>query len=143
MGDLIPLFALIDIALLAAALFDCITTDESVVRSLPKMVWILLILFIPTLGAIMWFIAGRPTTPVAARPRRDHWAPGNGFPEGERPARLAPDDDPDFLRDLAAGQQRAAERARREDEDRLRKWEADLRAREAKLRQPDKPTERD
>jgi hypothetical protein len=56
------------------------------------------------------------------------WRPGSGFPESQRPRRapVAPDDDPEFLRGLAA--------SRKEDEDLLKNWEADLRRREEELR---------
>jgi hypothetical protein len=136
MGDLIPLFLLADLALLVAALFDCITTDEHAVRSLPKIMWIMLIVVIPTVGAIMWFVAGRPTTAPQARPTPDTWAPGGGFPENDRPRQLAPDDDPEFLRKLGGA---STDQARREDEERLRKWEADLKRREDLLRDRDEP----
>lgn len=42
-----------------AALLDVITRDESQIKGLPKLVWILLIVFIPVAGSILWFIAGR------------------------------------------------------------------------------------
>lgn len=68
------------------ALIDCIRTEDEKVKGLPKIAWVLLIVLITYLGPLAWIIAGRerdwPTTP---QPR-------------SRP--LAPDDDPDFLRDL-------------------------------------------
>lgn len=69
---------------------------------------------------------------ISARPVRlssgEVWRPGSGFPESERPRRpaRAPDDDPEFLRGLAA--------SRRQDEELLKSWEADLRRREEELR---------
>jgi hypothetical protein len=55
------------------------------------------------------------------------WRPGSGFPESQRPRRsVAPDDDPEFLRGLAA--------SRKQDETLLKDWEADLRRREEELR---------
>lgn len=67
------------------ALIDCIRTEDDRVKGLPKIVWILLIVFVSYLGPIAWIIAGRD---------RQWPVPG----EQKRP--VAPDDDPDFLRDL-------------------------------------------
>ncbi|BCJ44625.1 hypothetical protein GCM10010168_14380 [Actinoplanes ianthinogenes] len=125
---LYSLFALLDLALLVVALIDCLATEEFAIRALPRVVWVLLILLFSPIGPIAWFIAGRPARPVRLS-NGTTWRPGSGFPESERPARrgpLAPDDDPEFLRGLAA--------SRREDAELMRKWEADLRRREADLR---------
>ena len=64
------------------AAVDCIQTEESRQRHLPKVLWLLLILLFPVVGPVSWFPAQR---------RR----PGNRppYPRG-------PDDDPDFLRNL-------------------------------------------
>ncbi|WP_305784624.1 PLD nuclease N-terminal domain-containing protein [Symbioplanes lichenis] len=116
------LFVLLDLALLVVALIDCLSADEGGIRALPRTVWVFLILLFSPIGAIAWFVAGRP--PRAIRMSNGElWRPGRGFPENERPA---PDDDPDFLRRMAA--------SRREDEDLMKKWEADLRRREEELR---------
>lgn len=63
-------------------LIDCARTDESQIRNLPKWAWILIIIVIQTLGAIAYWIAGRPK--------------GLGGPKPKRRI-LPPDDDPDFL----------------------------------------------
>jgi hypothetical protein len=118
------LLMLIDLALLVIALIDCLSTDEFSVRNLPKVVWVFLILLFSPIGAIAWFVAGRPQN--ARVGRAGEWRPGSGFPENERPRPLAPDDDPAFLRSV--------ERSRREDEQMFDKWEADLRRREEELR---------
>jgi hypothetical protein len=143
MGDLIPLLLVLDLGLMVAALYDCITTDSVLVRNLPKVGWIVLILILSGIGGALWFFAGRPESPA-------HLAPPThpGHPAGRalradespdpivvsRPAQrpVAPDDDPAFLRGLA-------EQTRRADEDRLRRWEADLRLREEQLRQREDP----
>ncbi len=84
------------------ALVDCLRTDGTEVRLLPRPLWCLVILVVPLVGAVGWLVAGRskdaPATP-AARP-------------------LAPDDDPDFLRRLDQERRRRAaeeERRRRRD----------------------------
>jgi hypothetical protein len=89
--------------------------------------WVFIILLFSPVGAIAWFVAGRPVSPVRLS-NGTVWRPGSGFPEGERPRQrtMAPDDDPEFLRNLAT--------SLREDETMMKKWEADLRRREDELR---------
>ena len=124
---------LIEIGLLVFCLIEVIQTPGDEVRNLPKGVWILLIVFVPIVGCIAWLVAGRPD------PRRQSaWRVGNGFPESDRPSRrrvAAPDDDPEFLGVLNRDRDRDGGRDQdREHEELLRKWEADLRNREAELR---------
>ncbi len=97
----------VPLALTIYALVDCIQTDESETRGLPKPFWVLIILFGWLPGSIAWLVAGRPRRGPAGAPRP--------------PARAtAPDDDPEFLARLR--------------EQRLKKWEAELRRREEELR---------
>lgn len=126
-----------DIVLTVAALISCLSTEDEDIRALPRIVWVLIILFFSPIGAIVWFFAGRERF---ATPRRQTWRMGGGFPEAERPRRTAPDDDPDFLRhlDRSRAEQAAAETAEAERE-MLRKWEEDLRRREDELRKKDNP----
>jgi hypothetical protein len=42
------------------ALLDCIATDSAMCRNLPKIVWIILVVFLPDLGALLWLLLGRP-----------------------------------------------------------------------------------
>ena len=99
--------AVLEIGLIVFCLIECIQAPPASVRNLPVWAWILLILFIPYAGPIAW-----PSTKTA------------GFPEYERP--VAPDDDPAFMARLAASEST--------DLRLLAQWEADLREREAKLR---------
>ncbi|WP_306204389.1 PLD nuclease N-terminal domain-containing protein [Actinoplanes sp. RD1] len=119
------LFVLLDLALLVVALIDCLSADEGGIRALPRAVWVFLILLFSPIGAIAWFVAGRPPRPIRMS-NGELWRPGRGFPESDRPAPRGPDDDPEFLRGMAA--------SRKEDEDLMKKWEADLRRREEELR---------
>jgi hypothetical protein len=83
---------LISLVLSVYALFSCIQTPDDEVPHLPKLVWIVLIVFVPFVGPIVWLLMSRtPNGPTEAvvRPRR---------PEPGRP--VAPDDDPDFLKSL-------------------------------------------
>jgi hypothetical protein len=126
MGRLYMLFALADLAVLVVALIDCLASDEYEIRALPKVVWVFIILLFSPIGGIVWFVAGRPVR-AGTGGRQEVWRPGAGFPEATRPGRqVAPDDDPDFLRNIA--------RTNREDEEMLRSWEADLRRREEELK---------
>jgi hypothetical protein len=125
MGRLFVLFVLADLALLVIALIDCLSYEDYEIRVLPKAAWVFVILLLSPIGAIWWFVAGRPRSDAVARPAQGR--PGNGSPERPRTRQLAPDDDPEFLRDLTA-------RARRDDEELLRRWEEDLRRREEELR---------
>lgn len=115
----------VELALLAYCLIDCIQTDEGDIRNLPKGLWVILIIFLPIVGGVAWLVAGRPLTRGPRRPVPWPSTQTAGFPEYERPRRpVAPDDDPDFLLGL---------RADRERERRLDEWEAQLRMREAEL----------
>lgn len=85
---------LLTIALTIYAAVDCIQTEDSQVRGLPKIVWVLLIMLFPIVGAIAWFIAGRPQGARIGRPG------GPGGPGPRKAPPRGPDDDPDFLRNL-------------------------------------------
>src|SRR4051812_45881954 len=124
------LFFLVDLVMLVVALIDCLSTDEYLVRNLPKVAWVFIILLFSPVGWIAWFVAGRPQQAARAGAGA-RWSPGAGFPEDQRPStrQVAPDDDPDFLRNLA--------RTRKADEEMFSKWEADLRRREEELRKRD------
>lgn len=127
MSGMVRLYGLLFLAqvvLAICALISCLSAEEGEIRALPRVAWVLIILFFPLIGSVAWFAAGREPTarhPRTARPM------GNGFAEPDRRRPVAPDDDPAFLSSLA-------ERSRRDDQERLRRWEADLRQREEDLR---------
>ncbi|MFJ8577417.1 PLD nuclease N-terminal domain-containing protein [Micromonospora sp. NPDC093277] len=127
MARLYGLLFLAQVVLAVFALISCLSAEDGEIRALPRIAWVLIILFFPLIGSIAWFAAGREPS---ARRSRTAWPMGNGFSERERPRPVAPDDDPAFLSSLA-------DRARREDQERLRRWEEDLRRREDELRRPD------
>ena len=129
---LYSLFVLLDLALLVVALIDCLSAEESLIRALPRVPWVFIILLFSPVGAIAWFVAGRPAPPVRLS-NGTVWRPGSGFPENERPRQrsMAPDDDPEFLRGLST--------SRRDDEAMMKSWEADLRRREDELRRKQQP----
>jgi hypothetical protein len=41
-------------------IYDVITTDETIVRHLPKIAWLLIVVLIPEIGSILWLGLGRP-----------------------------------------------------------------------------------
>jgi hypothetical protein len=75
------------IALYIYFIIDVLRTPRGDTRSLPKFVWLLLVVLVPILGGLVWLALGR-VWPV----------PGSRF--GRRRAPLAPDDDPKFLKQL-------------------------------------------
>lgn len=82
------------------ALIDLILIDRRRVRAFPKIVWGIIIVLVPFVGALLWFFVGH------------EW----GSRGGERRT-IAPDDDPSFLKNLR----------RDEDQDeRIRRLEQEL-----------------
>jgi len=82
------------LALIIAAVADCLG-GEHAPRKLTRAWWVLIILLVPIAGAALWFTVGR------ARPPRPQPGPGRHGNAGPRPkGPVAPDDDPDFLRDI-------------------------------------------
>lgn len=81
------------------ALIDLRYFDAARIRTFNKPIWAVVIILVPIVGAVLWFLVGRGTG-------------GRGL--GRRPARppVAPDDDPEFLRRIRE-EQEAAERIRR------------------------------
>jgi hypothetical protein len=127
MSGMVRLYGLLflaEVVLAVCALISCLSAEEGEIRALPRIAWVLIILFFPLVGSIAWFVAGREQ---GARRPRTGWPMGNGFSEQDRRRSGAPDDDPEFLASLA-------ERTRRDDQELLRSWEQDLRRREEELR---------
>jgi hypothetical protein len=47
------------IAVMVFAIVDAITSDNWRVRFMPKVAWVLLIVFLPIIGSILWFVLGK------------------------------------------------------------------------------------
>jgi hypothetical protein len=124
MGRIYVLLFFAGLILAVISLISCLSAEEGDVRALPRWAWVVIILFFRLGGSFAYRAAGRPQL-AGAGPGA--WRPGAGFPEAERPRRPAPDDDPEFLRQLDA-------KSRRDDEDLLRRWEEDLKRREDDLK---------
>ncbi|GAA1922167.1 PLD nuclease N-terminal domain-containing protein [Nocardioides marmoribigeumensis] len=112
-------FGLLVLALWVFSVIDVITSDEGAIRYLPKVPWLLLVLFFPLAGSVAWLVAGRPAGPPTPRPY-ERAAPA--YPEYDRPGRAAagsPGEDEAFLarvRERAEEQRRAYEQRRRPEE---------------------------
>ena len=67
---------LVELCLVVYCTLNVITTPESEVRNLPKLLWLLIVLLFPIVGGIAWLVAGRPQGPPRSLPYK-----GNvGFP---------------------------------------------------------------
>ncbi|ONI88929.1 hypothetical protein ALI22I_18065 [Saccharothrix sp. ALI-22-I] len=92
-------FGVLTLGLWLFCLVDVITTDDGDARNLPKLSWLLIVLFFPLVGSIIWLVAGRPVR-VTGRPQAyERNMPA--FPEYDRPGRFAAVDsesDAEFLR---------------------------------------------
>jgi hypothetical protein len=97
------------IALWIYAFVDCLGTPEREVRGLPKVVWVLIILFFGEvlIGPVAWLLIGRRRGPVPAGARggpAGGATPSEWHREHQGEARrvwIAPDDNPEFLRSLS------------------------------------------
>ena len=91
-------------------LIDVITTPEGDCRNLPKVVWLLIVLFFFDIGSIVWLVAGRNWNRQPSNvPYRG--IPGRTAPSGSRRA-SNPDDDEDFQAQLRARVEEQRRRAR-------------------------------
>lgn len=78
----LPIFlAAVALAFWVYTIIDCVRTEAFRVRGLPKPVWVLVVIVLPLIGGLLWFIIGRG---------RNRPATAGGRP-------LYADDDPDFL----------------------------------------------
>jgi hypothetical protein len=113
-------FGLVTLALWIYCLLDVINRGDGEIRNLPKLWWILLVLFFPFAGSVAYLVAGRPQGP----PRRSpHERAVPEFPEYDRPGRAAatqPEHDEQFLRKVRerAEEQRRIHREAERERDR-------------------------
>src|SRR3954469_18863459 len=101
------------LAVYVYGLVDVIRTDKRSTRGFSKTTWLIMVILLPLIGAALWFLIGRPRATVVAQPVYQHHP-------------TAPDDDPDFLRNLEQRRRQAeAERLRKLRDDAARKNQAD------------------
>jgi hypothetical protein len=91
------------------ALLDCIATDSSMCRNLPKPMWIIIVLILPDIGALIWLLLGRP--------ERANWRPGStDYSTPRRPVGL--EDSPRYSANPSVTDRRSEELDRE-----LERWE--------------------
>jgi hypothetical protein len=106
------------------ALFDCISTDASLCRNLPKVVWLILVIFLFDIGALAWLFLGRP--------RKAGWRPGST--DYSKPSRaVGPEDQPRS----SAPRPEITDRRSQELDRRLDEWEHQQRERRERERNLD------
>ena len=76
------------LAVMIFALVDIITSDNWRIRFLPKIAWALLVIFLPLIGSILWFVLGKERQAVENRgsfgdPRRQESAHRESTTEDE------------------------------------------------------------
>ena len=106
------LFSLLVIALMVGALVDIIRRDDSQVRFLPKMAWIIIVILLPLIGSILWFAIGREYSEAGLRIPRMRPA--------ARPTAPQPDLRPTTPADTRSTEQQIADLDREIEEWRLR-----------------------
>lgn len=128
---LVPgLFGFLLFALWAWAVVDVIATDNALVRNLDKMMWLMLVVFLPTLGAVAWIGLGRPVN-AGFMPGATYTRP---TPQDRKPAPRGLEDSDSWRSStspsvpVADGFETTAAKERR-----LLEWEAELAKREEKL----------
>ncbi len=75
------------VAIYIYCIIDVLRTPRDDARTLPKWVWLILVIFVPLIGSLLWLVFGR----VWRRP---------GSWRARRRGPTAPDDDPNFLKQL-------------------------------------------
>jgi hypothetical protein len=112
------LFSGLIVALLVFSLVSVIMSEDWQVKHLPKIAWILLIVFLPLIGSILWLAVGRERGTVSEQgtfgdPRRRETIARRVVPEPP-----LEDDDTIIEREIAFHENQA----------RIRRLEADLKA---------------
>ena len=97
------------------ALYDAITTNDVLVRNLPKLAWVIIIILLFEIGAAAWFFLGRPSKASLSKPGERYRDYANPLDAADMTG-LSP-----VVRD-------------REERARLRVWEEQLRRREEEIR---------
>lgn len=85
MSRLLFIGVIVVVVLSVYTLVDCAMLDRARIRGLPRWAWLLVILFVPVIGPLLWLFIGRGRRGASDR--------------GVRRS-MAPDDDPEFLRRL-------------------------------------------
>ncbi|WP_278102545.1 PLDc N-terminal domain-containing protein [Microbacterium proteolyticum] len=100
MARLLLILALVATAFWVYTIVDCAVQPATRHRGVSKPAWMVIVILLPVLGGILWFVIGRGRA-------------------GGPVLRRAPDDDPEFLGGLSA-------RARADQDERIRRLEEEL-----------------
>lgn len=79
MGRVLPILLLIACTIYTAV--HVVQSDSEQVRGVPKALWLVIVICVPLVGMVAWWVFGRPTST-------------------QPPPPMAPDDDTDFLRHI-------------------------------------------
>ena len=124
-------------------ILDVISSDDVLMRNLPKGVWLMIVIFLPDIGSLAWLLLGRPLYAG--------WRPGDTTRRTPKRV-IGPEDRADFgtgpVRPATPPrplEPRPPEPPSPSAEDRLAAWEQDLRRREEEFRrrqqgEPEEPT---
>ena len=84
------LLSVVTLAVMIFALVDIITSDNWRVKHLPKIAWVLLVIFLPLIGSVLWFVLGKerearaePFTTVGDPRRRETAVPQRSSTEDD------------------------------------------------------------
>jgi len=89
MARLLVVLGFVALAFAIFCVVDVILTDTRRIRALKKWIWVVIVIVLPVIGGLLWFILGKS--------RQDG--------SGQRRT-IAPDDDPEFLGTLAHDEKR-------------------------------------
>jgi len=95
------------LAFVVYALVDCAFAPTHRIRSLNKPLWVVLILLLPIVGGVLWFLLGRGRKSGQSTTRRT----------------VAPDDDPEFL---GSSRRPPSDLDRETTDERIRRLEQEL-----------------
>ena len=82
LSDMYLVFSAVTFLLTIGALIDVIIRPEGQVKHMPKIVWVLLIVFLPLIGSVLWFALGRE---YERRPDATSFAPRRARPHRSAP----------------------------------------------------------
>ncbi|MDQ1085039.1 MULTISPECIES: PLD nuclease N-terminal domain-containing protein [Microbacterium] len=115
MARLLLILALVATVFWVYTIVDCAVQPPSRHRGVSKGAWMAIVILLPVLGGILWFVIGR------------------GRAAGKTVVRRAPDDDPEFLGRMTAS-------ARAEQDERIRRLEEELAQLDSEADDPHPPT---
>ena len=127
------LFGLIFFVVWVYAVLDVISTDEVLMRNLPKMAWVFIVILVPTVGAVAWLALGRPVG-AAFRPGTKRASPNRSWQQerGREQRRPRGPEDRDDWRASTSPSSPGSESTSAKER-RLQEWEAELERRESDM----------